>query len=99
MAESTRGLLLAYAYDKIDKLTSTRSYAADAKPEAGPLDETHFWYDGRGLLIKASNLAALVEFARDGNGRIIRETVNGRSVESKLDARGGNYPVYKPMPI
>ena len=52
------GMRLVYAYDKTDKLTSIRSYAADAGADAGPLDETHFWYDGRGLLIKASNLAA-----------------------------------------
>ena len=82
------GVRLVYGYDKTDKLTSIKSYAADASASDPPLDETYYWYDRRGLLIKASNLAALVELERDGNGRIIRETVNGRSIESKLDVRG-----------
>ena len=82
------GVRLAYAYEKTDKLISIKSYAADASATDPPLDETYFWYDHRGLLIKASNLAALIEFDRDGNGRIIRETANGRAIESKLDACG-----------
>ena len=51
-------------------------------------DGTNYWYNRRGLLIKASNLAALVELEHDGNGRNIRETTNGRAIESRLDARG-----------
>ena len=82
------GVRLAFCYDKTDRLASVKSYAAEASTTDAPLDETYYWYDRRGLLIKASNLAALVEFERDGNGRIIRETTNGRSIGSKLDARG-----------
>jgi RHS repeat-associated protein len=82
------GVRLVYGYDRTDKLTSIKSYAAAASATDPPLDETYYWYDRRGLLIKASNLAALVELERDGNGRIVRETTNGRAIESKLDARG-----------
>lgn len=87
-AKKPDGVRLAFTYDRTDKLTSIKSCAADASPTDPPLDETCFWYDRRGLLIKASNRMALVEFKRDGNGDIIREAVNGRIVESTLDARG-----------
>ena len=74
---------LAYAYDRTDKLTSIKGYAADDPGNTRPLEATHYWYDGRGLLIRASNQAALVEFERDGNGRIVSESVNGRKVDKQ----------------
>ncbi len=82
------GVRLRYAYDRSDRLTAVRVHAADDVAGLRPLDETHFWYDGRGLLIRASNRAALIAFERDREGRITAETVNGRRVASALDARG-----------
>ena len=82
------GVRLRYGYDRTDRLTSIRVHAADDPEGLRPLDETHFWYDGRGLLARASNRAALVSFERDGEGRITAEMVNGRRVASRFDARG-----------
>lgn len=82
------GIRLVYAYDRTDKLASVKSYAARPTEADSPTDETFFWYDRRGLLVKASNKAALIEFERDRNGRIVSEVVNGRAVKSRLNARG-----------
>ncbi|MFC2250029.1 RHS repeat-associated core domain-containing protein [Labrys portucalensis] len=79
---------LVYGYDKTDRVTRIETFAPKAKPEDAPQDVTRFWYDGRGLVIKAENGASLVEYERDKNGAIVAETVNGRRVEVKLDAMG-----------
>ncbi|WP_454818894.1 RHS repeat-associated core domain-containing protein [Labrys neptuniae] len=79
---------LVYGYDKTDRVTRIETFAPKAKSEDAPQDVTRFWYDGRGLVIKAENGASLVEYERDKNGAIVAETVNGRRVEVKLDAMG-----------
>ncbi|WP_337271549.1 RHS repeat domain-containing protein, partial [Oryzifoliimicrobium ureilyticus] len=78
------GAKLAYAYDKSGLIKRIESFTPKGEPE----DVTRFWYDGRGLLTGAENKAALVEFERDRNGRIIGETLNGKRIKSKRDAMG-----------
>ncbi|TIX90814.1 RHS repeat-associated core domain-containing protein [Rhizobium sp. P44RR-XXIV] len=78
------GANLRYAYDKSGLLRRIESFDAKGNAE----DVTRFWYDGRALLIRAENKAALIEYWRDRNGRIVSETQNGRRIRSKLDAMG-----------
>ncbi|QEN90083.1 hypothetical protein FZC33_28920 [Labrys sp. KNU-23] len=83
------GVRLHFAYDKSGLLVREETSASGAiLDQAAPEDVTRFWYDGRGLLAKAENASALVEYARDEVGRIIAESVNGRSVESAYDCCG-----------
>ncbi len=82
------GARLVYGYDKTNNITRIETYGANAKPAKVPQDVTRFWYDGRGLLIKAENSASLVEYERDRNGAIVAETVNGRRCSVKLDVMG-----------
>ncbi|MEW9306318.1 RHS repeat-associated core domain-containing protein [Labrys neptuniae] len=84
---------LVYGYDRTNRITHIETFAPKVKREdtnakTAPLDVTRFWYDGRGLVIKAENGASLVEYERDKNGTITAETVNGRRVAVKLDAMG-----------
>ncbi|MEG9458713.1 MULTISPECIES: hypothetical protein, partial [Methylobacterium] len=53
--------------------------------QRGPL---RWGLTSRGLLVEASSRAARVVLERDGNGRIVAETTNGRRVESRLDGLG-----------
>ncbi|MBF2715071.1 RHS repeat-associated core domain-containing protein [Agrobacterium vitis] len=78
------GAKLRYAYDKSGLIKRIEGFTAKGEPE----DITRFWYDARGLLISAENSAALVEFERDRNGRIIGESLNGRRIKSRRDAMG-----------
>lgn len=82
------GARLVYGYDKTDRVTRIESFAPGAVAEDGPEDVTRFWYDGAGRLEKAENGAALVELKRDRNGAIVGEALNGRWVDSTLDAMG-----------
>jgi RHS repeat-associated protein len=58
--------------------------------EARHSDKTFakFEYAVDGLLTRAENEASVVEMERDSLGRVVRETVNGRSVHSAYDASG-----------
>jgi RHS repeat-associated protein len=58
--------------------------------EAKHSDKTFakFEYAVDGLLTRAENEASVVEMERDSLGRVVRETVNGRSVHSAYDASG-----------
>lgn len=78
------GARLRYAYDKSGLIKRVETFTAKDEPE----DVTRFWYDGRGLLIRAENKAALVEFGRDCNGRIVSEAINGKRIRSSIDAMG-----------
>ena len=78
------GARLCYSYDKSGLIKRIETFTAKDEPE----DVTRFWYDGRGLLIRAENKAALVDFNRDRNGRIIAETLNGKRISSRHDAMG-----------
>ncbi len=78
------GARLVYGYDKAGLIRRIETFDAKGAPD----DLTRFWYDGRGLLVKAENHAALVEFERDRNGRIVSETLNGKRIKSKRDSMG-----------
>ncbi len=78
------GARLVYSYDKTGLVKRIESITAKGEPD----DVTRLWYDGRGLLTRAENNAALVEFARDRNGRIISEALNGKRIRSKHDGIG-----------
>ncbi|CAM5768060.1 Putative deoxyribonuclease RhsC [Labrys miyagiensis] len=82
------GARLVHSYDRTDKVTRIESFAPGGGPGARPQDITRFWYDGRGLLEKAENGSSLIEYRRDRNGAVIAEALNGRWVESRLDAMG-----------
>ncbi|MGN8113064.1 RHS repeat-associated core domain-containing protein [Labrys sp. 22185] len=86
------GSRLAFAYDRSGLLVREEAYAplgpAQHAEEVEPVDVTRYWYDGRALLEKAENKAALVEYERDAMGRIVAETVNGRRVENSYDCCG-----------
>ncbi|MFK3780270.1 RHS repeat-associated core domain-containing protein [Agrobacterium sp. NPDC089420] len=86
ITETTKpdGAKLRYSYDKSGLINRIETFTTKDEPE----DVTRFWYDGRGLLIRAENKAALVEFSRDCNGRIVSETLNGKRVRSRHDAMG-----------
>ncbi|MCF1448544.1 RHS repeat protein [Agrobacterium vitis] len=86
IVETTKpdGAKLHYAYDKSGLIKRIETVTDKGEPE----DVTRFWYDARGLLISAENTAALVEFERDRNGRIIGESLNGKRIKSKRDAMG-----------
>lgn len=50
--------------------------------------ETRFEYDPMDRLVSAIRDQAEVRFERDAYGRVLRETQNGRTIESAFDARG-----------
>lgn len=78
------GARLVCGYDKSGLIRRIESFDAEGEAE----DLARFWYDGRGLLIRAENKATLVEYERDRNGRVIGETLNGKRIKSKRDAMG-----------
>lgn len=53
-----------------------------------PHEETVYRYDALGALVYAKNGDAEVTLERDPLGRVLRELVNGRCVESRYDAAG-----------
>jgi RHS repeat-associated protein len=73
------GQTLEFAYDHLGNVTAWRS------------DEgvTSLAYDAMGYLQRARNPHADMTFRRDGLGRVLSETTNGRAVESLYD-RAGN---------
>lgn len=75
---------LAYTYDKSGLIRQIESVGSKGFVE----DLTRFWYDRRGLLIRAENKAALIGYERDRNGRVIGETLNGKHITSKRDKLG-----------
>ncbi|WP_454815031.1 RHS repeat-associated core domain-containing protein [Labrys neptuniae] len=80
---------LLYSYDKAGLLVREEAYGPGRIPgKDEPEEITRFWHDGRGLLVKAENKAALIEYERDAMGRVTAETVNGRRVESAYDCCG-----------
>lgn len=83
------GARLLYSYDKAGLLVREEAYGPGQIPgKDEPEESTRFWHDGRGLIIKAENKAALIEYERDAIGRVVAETVNGRRVESVYDCCG-----------
>ncbi|MHC6628558.1 putative T7SS-secreted protein [Streptomyces globosus] len=93
------GRTLTYAYDASGLLTSrtnalgeTTTYAHNAlgqtvRQEAGDRATT-YEYDAFDLLAKASSPEATVTWHRDETGRLLSETVNGRTLSYGYDALG-----------
>jgi RHS repeat-associated protein len=79
------GSRIAYDYDRSGRLLSTCAFAAGSNE---PEELTRYQYDRRGLLIHAENKSAVIELERDGTGRIVAETTNGRRIESSYDSCG-----------
>ncbi|WP_186382577.1 RHS repeat-associated core domain-containing protein [Amycolatopsis rhizosphaerae] len=64
------GLVTEYRYDPVGNLVEVRA----------PGRITAYRYDPAGQLVHAANGESTVEFERDEYGRVVRETVDGRSV-------------------
>lgn len=71
--------VIDYVWDSLGNVVETRT--ADG-------DRTVFRFDAAGNMAGAVNNAAELVFERDLAGRVVRETVNGRSVASVYDAVG-----------
>ena len=76
------GARLSLQYDKSGLVVREELFELDA---AEPGEVTVFGYDTLGQLASATNKAATVEFQRDKLGRVISETINGRTVRSGYD--------------
>ncbi|CAL9484958.1 RHS repeat-associated core domain-containing protein [Streptomyces sp. enrichment culture] len=57
-----------------------------AKNVAGEI--TSYTYDRSGLLLRAVNSHSEISWHRDAAGRVLAETVNGRTLHTRYDARG-----------
>ncbi|MGP3949596.1 DUF6531 domain-containing protein [Streptomyces sp. 7N604] len=66
----------------LDCLGRTRKTVVDGKTTAG------FVYDAAGQLVQAANPDSTVTIERDGLGRILAETVNGRTMRYTYDELG-----------
>ncbi len=87
--ENGDGSRVTYAYDRSGLLVERRGYAAGIDPRTGaPEVVERFAYDASGLLVRAENGDGVVALARDALGRIVSESRDGRTVESRYDARG-----------
>ncbi|WP_280953944.1 RHS repeat domain-containing protein [Methylobacterium terrae] len=87
--ENGDGSRVSYAYDRSNLLVARRGYAAGIDPGTGaPEVEERFAYDARGLLVRAENGDGVVTLTRDALGRIVSESRDGRTVESRYDVQG-----------
>lgn len=78
------GSWLEYDYDKSGLLLELRAFS---DPKTDPLITTYA-YDDNGALITAKNAAAEIALDRDALGRIVRETVNGTTIENTYSCCG-----------
>lgn len=76
---------IAYRRDKAGLLLKAQAFAPGAE---APEDVTRYGYDRRGQLVRAESAVATVALERDAHGRVIAETMNGRTVASRYDVRG-----------
>ncbi|MGU3494353.1 RHS repeat-associated core domain-containing protein [Xanthobacteraceae bacterium A53D] len=83
-ARHADGARITYGYDRSGRLLEEAAY----EPGADTPAISTYAYDARGLLIRAANAAALVEYERDATGRIVAETTNGRRVASVFNCCG-----------
>jgi RHS repeat-associated protein len=79
------GVRIEYAYDGAGLALREDVFEPT---QFSPVATTNFAYDDRGLLASAANGWASVAFRRDGVGRVVSETQNGRMIESELDCCG-----------
>ncbi|GLY89832.1 hypothetical protein Airi02_077610 [Actinoallomurus iriomotensis] len=93
------GRQVTYDYDAAGQVSSRTDDAGNTtrliRNTLGDVVEKHtgdgvtvFAYDLAGRLIRAANDAADVHLTRDALGRVIAETVNGRTLASTYDAAG-----------
>jgi RHS repeat-associated protein len=74
------GEVTTYAYDPLGNMIERRS----------PAGVTTYAYDAAGMLVRATDGETVLELERDEQGRVLRETVNGRGVDytyGELDIR------------
>ncbi|WP_431929940.1 DUF6531 domain-containing protein [Amycolatopsis tucumanensis] len=102
------GRTLAYTYDAAGQVVSRTNGAGETtrftydlvgnlvERQTGDAPPARFTYDAAGRLVRAVNADADVRFERDEAGRVVAETVNGRTVESRYDLLGR--PVYQRTP-
>ena len=76
------GVRTNYAYSPAGRLLSQ---SVEKTTDQG---ETRFEYDPRGLLTKACNKVATVEYDYDAIGRIVSERLNGRQISSEYSVAG-----------
>ncbi|MET0135043.1 MAG: DUF6531 domain-containing protein, partial [Kibdelosporangium sp.] len=85
------GRVLRFSYDAAGQLVRSVNgvgeaidYTHDALGNVitrhTPAGITEYIYDPVGWLVRAANADAVLEFDRDESGRVLRETINGRSV-------------------
>ncbi|MCT2591451.1 DUF6531 domain-containing protein [Streptomyces sp. N2-109] len=74
------GETLRYTLDAADRVTAQHDEAAD--------EVTTYAYDVNGALVHAANAAAELTLERDPLGRVLTETVNGRTTSYAYDALG-----------
>lgn len=84
------GRRVAYAFDAANQLTG-RDEVVLERDRLGRVvrqGQSIFAYDGEGRLLLAASPDARLEFERDAVGRVLAETVDGRTVRSEYDRLG-----------
>lgn len=93
------GRTLAYAHDAAGQLIERRNGAGEVVrfgyDALGEMTEKHapggmttFRYDGAGRLVRAADADAELVVRRDALGRVVAESVNGRTLTSEYDLAG-----------
>lgn len=70
------GRITEYHYDLLGNLVESH----------GPAGSTRYTYDPVGELLRVASADSVLEFERDRFGRVVRETIDGRSVTFSYDA-------------
>ncbi|NHZ35784.1 RHS repeat-associated core domain-containing protein [Massilia rubra] len=65
-----------------------RNHAGQLLEQIASEGSTHYTYDALGRLSSAVNADSDIRFERDDQGRVVRETQNGRSITSDYDLMG-----------
>ena len=89
------GQSLVFEYDQAGRIVRRAGSGSEAGPDAGPEaagaiadDEALFRYDRAGRLSWARSGDLVLEYTRDVAGRVVAETVGGRTVASEYDLLG-----------
>jgi RHS repeat-associated protein len=94
------GRVATYAYDAAGRLVERVNGAGEAttyvRDRAGRMIERHmhdgghhrFTYDAAGLLVRAESPDSTLEYVRDKRGRVLAETVDGRTLTNRYDMLG-----------
>ncbi|MEU1539025.1 RHS repeat-associated core domain-containing protein [Actinacidiphila glaucinigra] len=73
------GRTTGFSYDALGQLTERRNHDGST---------TRLGYDARGLLTRVDGRDSLVEYAHDAVGRVVSDTVDGRTTTYTYDALG-----------